>query len=96
MANNIHISYDLYKPGQNYENVIAKIKTLGGWAKIHKSFWYLDTPLSAEEVARAVWYVMDQNDSLYVVDVTNNMAHWYNISPEASQYIQQHWYSKAA
>ena len=25
MANNLHISYDLYQPGQNYDGVIAKI-----------------------------------------------------------------------
>lgn len=59
MANNIHVSYDLYQPGQNYEDVITKIKSLGNWAKIHKSFWYLDTSLSAEQVAKAVWSVMD-------------------------------------
>lgn len=96
MANNVHVSYDLYQPGQNYEDVITKIKSLGSWAKIHKSFWYLDTSLSAEQVAKAVWSVMDQNDSLYVVDATHNTAYWYNLSPEAAQHIQQHWYSKAA
>ena len=26
MANNLHISYDLYSPGQNYEAVIDRIK----------------------------------------------------------------------
>lgn len=96
MANNIHVSYDLYAPGQNYDSVITKIKTLGGWAKIHKSFWYLDTTLSAEQVAKAVWSVMDKNDSLYVVDASNNEAYWYNLSPEVSQFIQQRWYAKAA
>lgn len=96
MANNVHVSYDLFAPDKNYERVIAKIKTLGSWAKIHKSFWYLDTALSAEQVASAVWAAMDTNDSLYVVDATNNIAYWYNLAPEASKLIQERWYSRAA
>lgn len=96
MANNIHVSYDLHAPEKNYQAVIAKIKTLGSWAKIQKSFWYLDTSLSAEQVCNAVWSVMDQDDSLYVVDSTNNIAYWYNIDPVASSFIQSHWFMKAA
>jgi len=48
MGNNLHISYDLNVSGQNYEAVIAKIKTLGGWAKIHKSYWYVNSVLTAK------------------------------------------------
>jgi len=38
MANNLHISYDLHEPGKNYGEVIAAVKRLGAWAKIHYSF----------------------------------------------------------
>jgi hypothetical protein len=96
MANNVHVSYDLYAPEKNYERVIAKIKTLGSWAKIHKSFWYIDTNLTAEQVRNAVWSAMDTNDSLYVVDSTNNMAAWQNISEPASKHIRDHWRLQAA
>ncbi len=96
MANNLHVSYDLYSPGQNYEKVIAKIKSLGGWARINKSFWYVRSELTTQEAATAVWSVMDSNDSLYVVDATNNTANWYNIAPDASKYIQEKWYSLTA
>jgi hypothetical protein len=41
MANNLFISYDLYNPGQGYEAVIEEIKSLGGWAKVHQSCWYV-------------------------------------------------------
>jgi hypothetical protein len=61
MGNNLHISYDLNVPGQNYEAVIAKIKTLGGWAKIHKSYWYVNSVLTAKQACDAVWAVMDVN-----------------------------------
>jgi hypothetical protein len=93
---NLHVSYDLYAPDKNYEKVIAKIKTLGSWAKVHKSFWYVDTRLTAAQVRDAVWAVMDNNDSLYVVDATNNVAAWQNIAEAAATHIREHWTAKAA
>jgi hypothetical protein len=91
MANNLHISYDLHKPDKNYEAVIAKIKTLGNWAKIHYSYWYVNSSYTAAEARDAVWDAMDSDDSLYVVDATNNVAAWQNISDEASAFIRDHW-----
>ena len=38
MSNNLFISYDLYSPGQDYSAVIEGIKSLGGWAKVHKRY----------------------------------------------------------
>ena len=92
MANNLHISYDLYAPGQNYETVIEAIKSLGNWAKIHKSYWYVKSTLTAEQAVNAVWPKMDQNDSLYVVDASNNTAAWRNISPDVAKFIQENWH----
>lgn len=91
MPNNLHISYDLNVPGQNYEAVIAKIKTLGAWAKIHKSFWYVKSSMSATQARDAVWSVMDASDTVYVVDATNNEAAWQNLSQEASAFIAKKW-----
>ncbi len=94
MANNLHISYDLYKQGQDYDKVIAKIKTLGAWAKIHKSYWYVKSNLTAAQAVEAIWATMDSNDSLYIVDSTNNSASWRNISDEASKFIREQWLAK--
>jgi hypothetical protein len=91
MANNLHISYDLYVPGQNYEKVITAIKELGGWAKIHKSFWYVNSTYTASQACSHVWAAMDGNDSLYVVDSTNNNASWQNLSDEVANYIRDAW-----
>ena len=82
MANNLHISYDLHAPNKNYDAVIAKIKTLGNWAKIHKSFWYVNSDLTAAQARDAVWAAMDSDDTVYVVDATNNDAAWQNVSNE--------------
>jgi hypothetical protein len=96
MANNLHISYDLKEPGKNYDKVIAKVKTLGSWAKVHYSFWYVKSSLTAEQARDAVASVLDVNDSVYVVDATNNMSAWKNIPPESAKFISDKWYSLAA
>lgn len=91
MANNLLISYDLYSPGQNYEDVADAIKSLGNWAKVHLSFWYVNSNYTASEASKKVWAVMDSNDSLIVVDATNNDASWYNLKPNVSDFIKNHW-----
>lgn len=91
MANNLHVSYDLYAPGQDYEKVIAAVKELGGWAKIHKSFWYVNSTYTAAQACAHVWAVMDTNDSLYVVDASNNTAAWQNLSDEVADFIKDRW-----
>ena len=91
MANNLFVSYDLIQPGQKYETVIAEIKKLGDWAKVHYSLWYVNSQHSASEAARRVWAVMDANDKLIVIDATNNNAAWYNLNVEVAQYIKNNW-----
>lgn len=92
MANNLFVSYDLYNPGQNYEKVADAIKSLGNWAKVQKSFWYANSNHTASTAASLVWAAMDKNDSLIVVDATNNNAVWYNLDPQVSQFIKDRWH----
>ena len=89
--NNLLISYDLNSPGQNYEVVWEKIKTLGSWAKIQKSFWYVKSTHTASSAVAEVWSVMDKNDSLIVVDATNKNAAWQGLSTEVANHIQTKW-----
>lgn len=96
MANNLHISYDLHDPGKNYHAAIAAVKSLGSWAKIHYSFWYVKSNYTADQARDIVARAIDANDSVYVVDATNNNAAWKNIPPETSEFIRRHWLSLAA
>ena len=90
--NNIIISYDLFKQGQNYEALIAAIKGISGsWAKVHKSVWYVKTPLTAVQVCDRLKAVIDSNDSLFVVDASNNNAAWFNLGDKVSKYLRQEW-----
>lgn len=54
MVYNLLITYDLDKPGQNYDAVHAKIQSLGRWYHPQQSVYYLHTGLSADS-AHAGW-----------------------------------------
>jgi len=91
VANNLHISYDLMESGKNYEEVIAKIKELGNWAKIEYSFWYVNSTYTAAQARDHVKSVLDNNDKLYVVDASNGSAAWHGLSDEVGNFIRDKW-----
>lgn len=90
---NLHISYDLREPGRNYEKVSNCIKSLGSWAKIHKSFWYVKSPLTADEAVAKIKAVLDANDLVYVVDASSNHAAWNALPPAVTDHLQTNWLS---
>ena len=93
MANNLHVSYDLIAPGKNYDDVIEAVKGLGNWAKVHKSFWYVNSTYTAKQAVEIIRKAADKDDKIYVVDATNNEASWVNLSDEVGNFIKSHWRS---
>lgn len=91
MANNLFVSYDLRNPGQDYSAAIEAIKQLGSWAKVQKSLWYVNSSHTAQQAVEHVWPTMDRNDSLIVVDASNNNASWQGLSDNVAKHIQQQW-----
>jgi hypothetical protein len=91
MANNIFISYDLKSPGQDYSKIISEIKTLGPWAKVLESLWFVSTTLSASDVVSKLKTKIDYNDSIIVIDAKNNNASWHNLNNETSNFIKSKW-----
>jgi hypothetical protein len=93
MSNNIFVSYDLIKPDKNYDAVIAAIKAVSGqWAKVHYSYWYVKTTLTASQVYERIKSSFDANDRVLVIDATNNTAIWVNLDPKVSDYLKNNWY----
>lgn len=90
MKNNILVTYDLNKSGQNYDSLIENIKTLGAWAKIQQSVWYIHTSYSSQEVLDILSKVTDYNDSLFVAELTN--ANWLGLSDKVTKFIQEQWW----
>lgn len=91
VANNLHVSYDLIKPDKNYEKVIAKVKELGSWAKIHYSYWYVNSAKTASQAVDFLKPALDANDKVYVVDATNNTAAWNTLPDNVSKHIKEQW-----
>ncbi|MBA0231985.1 hypothetical protein [Stenotrophomonas maltophilia] len=92
MANNLTVSYDLYSPGQDYSKITDAIKSLGSWAKVHKSVWYVNSSYTASQAVDMVWAAMDRNDSLFIVDATNNNAAWQNLNEKVSDHVKDQWH----
>jgi len=91
MANNLTISYDLNSPGQDYDKIFEKIKSLGSWAKVQKSLWYVNSKLTAAQARDILSGVIDSNDSLIVIDSTNNTIAWIGLDDEVAQHIKNNW-----
>jgi len=91
MTNNLHISYELHQPDKNQEALIAAIRALGTWARIHSSFWYINSGLTATQARDNLLSILGPQDSLYVVDVTNRVAAWQNMSEFAVKIIKDRW-----
>lgn len=90
--NNLVISYDLHQPLKNYDAVINAIKRLSGkWAKAHFSVFYVKANMTAAQARDALLPYIDKDDSLFVVDATNDACAWQNISDVAAQYIKANW-----
>ena len=71
------ISYDLDKPGQDYKDLIARLKELRA-VRILKSDWLLENTASPETVRNDLQRFLDSNDRIMVSEVYNN-AGWCNL-----------------
>lgn len=91
MANNLFISYDLNSPGQDYQKVINTIKTFGNWANIQKSLWYVNSSYTAEQALDILYKQVDRNDSVIVIDCSNNDSFWCNLPTDVQAFIQNKW-----
>jgi hypothetical protein len=64
------ITYDLHKPGQDYTDLLAKIKSGGNWARLSESSYAVRTAYSPEQVYNQLKPYLDANDNLYVITLT--------------------------
>jgi hypothetical protein len=70
------VTYDLRKPGQNYDALIAAIKKYT-WAKVTESSWFIKTSDSASVVRDNLTRHIDSGDRLMVAALTGEAA-WLN------------------
>lgn len=64
------ISYDLREPGADYDTLYDTIKSAPGWAHAMDSLWFIKTTESVDTWSTKLRRVMDENDWLFVSDIT--------------------------
>ncbi len=82
------VTYDLIKPGQNYEALLKKIKDHKTWAKLGGSSYLIKTDSTAVAVRDKLGEVLDKDDKLYV-GVATTPAAWLGLSNEVEKWIQE-------
>lgn len=82
------ISYDLRKPEQNYEGLIAAIQSYT-YCKINKSDWLIYTADSCSNIRDYLKNFIDSNDTLFVAELSDNPGWWasYNLRDGAVKWL---------
>jgi len=83
------ITYDLKKPGRNYDNLHDAIKKLGSWWHCLESTWIVDTTKSASEIRDTLKSHIDTNDDLAVFSLSSGWA-TYGLSDECNNWLRNH------
>lgn len=88
--NTLLVSYDLKAPGKDYEKLWNHLKSYPDWAKPLESLWLIKTSKTPKQVKELIRdNYIDNNDKLFVVDVTGKSASWYNLPEKISQWIKE-------
>lgn len=82
------VSYDLRKPGRNYETLYKALKSYEAWAHPLESVWVLETRRSATEIRDHLGAHVDGNDQLLVTGLTVEWAS-YNLATEQTNWLQR-------
>lgn len=81
------VSYDLNRPGQDYQDLHEAIKACGSWWHCLDSTWMVSSQMAAIDIANRLWPTMDQNDKLLVTPVAPGSA-WAGFSDECELWIK--------
>lgn len=87
MANSKIITYDLRKPGRNYDDLYDAIRAYNIWAKIAESVWFISTQDTCAAVRDKLSKTVDANDIIFVGELTG-IAAWKGLSTEVSEYLK--------
>lgn len=68
------ISYDLFRPNQEYEKLQEMIKSLGMWWHQTGSVWFVKTSKNIVDTRDCLRPFLDSNDKLFVMEVGKQWA----------------------
>jgi hypothetical protein len=72
---NYLITYDLNKPGQNYNELYAAIEKYPNCHPL-KSVWFVKSNANATTIYDDLKQHIDKNDTLFVCEITTNRNGW--------------------
>jgi hypothetical protein len=64
------VTYDLHVRGQNYTDLLAKIKESAMWARLSESSYAMGTEKTPQQLFDYLKPGLDSNDQLYIVTIT--------------------------
>ena len=64
------VTYDLNTSGQNYQDLLKKIKDSGVWARLSESSYAVGTLKTPQQLFDDLKTCLDSNDQLYIVNIT--------------------------
>lgn len=72
------VAYELKQPREQYNELMAVLKSFDDWAQLLDSIWAIRTDLGAVEVRDRLWEVMDPDDGLFVLK-SGREAAWQDV-----------------
>ncbi len=84
------IGYDLNRPGQDYADLIARIKSRGAWWHHLDSTWLVDTALTATQMRDDLKGSIDSDDELLVINVSDDAWATCGINNSGNQWLNDH------
>lgn len=82
------VTYDLYRPGQNYDGLIEELKKTAGWWHYMKSTWILSSSESPAQIWERLKPQVDTTDSVLIIQVCDNVSGW--LEKDAWEWIHKH------
>lgn len=78
------ISYDLNNPGQDYNDLINKIKSFPYYSHFQKSNFLIKSTLTAKEIYNQLSIYLDDSDLIFISELTSynhygSLYDWDNI-----------------
>jgi len=82
------VSYDLNKPGQNYEGLYKELKNSPSWWHYLDSTWLIHTSETADQLSARLLNHIDQSDRLLAIKVVRAYQGW--LTEDAWVWIREH------
>lgn len=81
------ITYDLVKPGRDYEELFKAIKAFGAWCHPLESNWVIKSDLTTAQIRDRITPHMDKNDKLFVAQLSGEAA-WIGLDTVVSDWLK--------